>query len=173
MTTALQNLRRAADPGGWRRRLADIAVVAVPVVVGGIGGIFTAGAIPTWYRTLDKPSWNPPDVVFGPVWTTLYVLMGIALLQIWRMDRSRPEVRLALAVFATQLALNFAWSWIFFERKEVGLAFAEIVALHASIVATIWAFGRLSPKAALLLVPYLGWVSFAAILNAEIWRLNS
>lgn len=170
MTTALHALPRAAT--GWRRRVADVAVVAVPVVVGGISGILTAGAIPTWYRTLEKPAWNPPDAVFGPVWTTLYVLMGVALLQVWRLDRTRPEVRLALGLFAAQLTLNFAWSWIFFERKEVGLAFAEIVVLHASIVATILAFGRLRPKAALLLIPYLAWVSFAAILNAEIWRLN-
>lgn len=154
------------------RRLADLAIVALPVVVGSIGGIFTAGAIPTWYRGLEKPAWNPPDVVFAPVWTTLYVLMGLALLEVWRMERSRPEVRIALGLFAAQLALNLAWSWIFFDRKLLGLALIEVLALDASVVATIRAFGRLSLRAALPLLPYLAWILFATMLNAEIWRLN-
>jgi tryptophan-rich sensory protein len=155
-----------------RHRLAELAVAAAPLAVGAVSGVLTAAAIPTWYRTLDKPAWNPPDWIFGPVWTTLYLLMGVAVLLVWRRDHSEPRVRVALAAFAVQLALNFGWSLIFFGRRDVGLALAEIVLLHAAIVATIVAFGRVRPPAALLLIPYLGWVSFATILNAEIWRLN-
>jgi translocator protein len=154
-------------------RSTDPLLVALPLAVGAVGGAITAEAIPTWYRALDKPSWNPPDQVFGPVWTTLYVLMGIALVQVWHLDRSRPAVRLALALFGLQLLLNLGWSFVFFGRRDVGLGFVEIVALHLSIVATILAFGRVRRSAALLLIPYLAWVSFAAVLNAEIARLNA
>ena len=147
-------------------------VVATPLVVGGLGTIWTARAIPGWYRTLEKPPWNPPDWIFGPVWTALYVLMGIALLQIWRLDRDRPEVRLALALFAVQLLLNLGWSWVFFGRRRTDLALLEILALLLAIGATIASFGRLRRRAALLLLPYLAWTAFATLLNADIVRRN-
>lgn len=160
------------EPSRRRPGLADVLVGITPLVVGGVSGVFTAAAIPTWYRTLDKPPWNPPDALFAPVWTTLYLLIGLALVLVWRLDRSRPAVRMALGLFAVQLALNFAWSWIFFDRKEIGGALVEIVVLDAAVVATVVAFWRLRRPAALLLVPYLAWSLFATLLNAEIWRLN-
>lgn len=163
---------RGARPGPIRRRIAEIALAALPLAVGGATGVATAPAIATWYRTLEKPSWNPPDAVFGPVWTVLYLLMGLALVQIWRLDRRRRDVRLALTLFALQLVLNAAWTLLFFGARRPDLALAEIVALDLTILATAIAFARLRPAAGGLLVPYLAWVSFALVLNAEIVRLN-
>lgn len=165
-------VRRGAPGGPVRRRIEEVAVAALPLVVGGASGIVTAPAIATWYRSLDKPSWNPPDAIFGPVWTVLYLLMGLALVRIWRLDRGRRKVRLALALFALQLALNAAWSLLFFGARRPDLALAEMIALHLAIVATLVAFVRLRPGAGALLVPYLAWVSFALALNVEIVRLN-
>lgn len=162
-------------PGGWRERVTDAAVLVTPLVVGGISGASSMDGLRVWYRTLEKPSWNPPDWVFGPVWTTLYLLMGIALVQVWRARRDGRRRRLAqvaLGLFALQLALNFGWSWIFFGLHAIGPAFAEVVALLVAIVATIAAFARVRPSAAALLVPYLGWTAFATILTGTIWRLN-
>jgi tryptophan-rich sensory protein len=152
--------------------LAELAVGGLPLAVGAIGSLTTMDGVRTWYPGLAKPPWTPPGGIFGPVWTTLYLMMGVALLQVWRRDRRRPEVQLALGAFAIQLALNGAWSWIFFGRRQIGLAFAEILVLHVAIVATIAAFARVSRPAAWLLVPYLAWVTFAAVLNGAIWRLN-
>ncbi len=164
---ALSQLRRPSAP----RALGAALVVALPLAVGGIGAIWTAEAIPAWYRSLAKPSWTPPDFVFAPVWTTLYLAMGVAMLDV---IRSRREgVGLAGVLFGLQLALNLGWSWLFFGRRNPDAALIEIALLHASIVATILAFGRVRPRAALLLLPYLAWVSFAAVLNAEVVRLNS
>jgi benzodiazapine receptor len=160
------------SPSGWRARLVDAAVLAAPVVVGGLSGVSTIDGVRGWYRTLEKPSWNPPDWVFGPVWTLLYVAMGVALVKVWRSDLRRGEVRLALVLFAFQLVLNFGWSWIFFSLHAIGPAFVEIVALLIAILATLAAFARVKPSAAALLAPYLGWVSFATVLNATIWQLN-
>jgi benzodiazapine receptor len=152
--------------------LESALVVATPLVVGALGTIWTAPAIGGWYRTLEKPPWNPPDWIFGPVWTALYALMGIALLQVWRLDRNRPEVRLALALFGVQLLLNLGWSWVFFERRRTDLALLEILALLLAIGATVASFGRLRRGAALLLLPYLAWTAFATLLNADIVRRN-
>jgi translocator protein len=149
-----------------------VAVASLPLIGGGITGALTAPAIRTWYRTLRKPSWNPPDSVFGPVWTALYASMGAALIRIWSLDRRRADVRFAIAVFALQLGLNLAWSLVFFRARRVDLALAEIAALDASVVATIASFRRLDPASAALLLPYLAWISFATALNASIWRLN-
>ena len=158
---------------GPARTLGAALVVAMPVAVGAIGAVWTAEAIPTWYRDLAKPSWNPPDAVFGPVWTALYISMGVALLDVLRSRRNGTDgVRLATVLFGLQLALNLGWSWVFFARRSPGPALVEIALLHLAITATILAFGRIRPRAALLLLPYLAWVSFAAALNAEIVRLN-
>lgn len=155
-----------------RLTLGDAVSVGAPLAVGGIGGVATVSSLQTWYRTLDKPAWNPPDAVFGPVWTTLYLLMGVALALARRAagdeDRRRVE-----AVFGLQLALNLAWSLAFFSARSPAAGVAVILVLWASIVATIVAFGRASRLASLLLLPYLAWVTFAAVLNLEIWRLNS
>ena len=159
-------------PGSWRRRLGDVAIVLTPVVLGGISGLSTAGQIRGWYRTIERPEWAPPNEVFGPVWTTLYVAMGIALLQVVRSDEDARERSVALALFATQLALNLGWSWIFFVQHDLTLALVEIVAMWLAIAATAVAFGRIRRSAGLLLVPYLGWVTFATLLTASIWSLN-
>jgi translocator protein len=162
-------------PGGWRERITDAAVLVTPLVVGGISGATSMDGLRFWYRTLEKPTWNPPDWAFGPVWTTLYLMMGIALVQVWharRDGRRRRLAQVALGLFALQLALNFGWSWIFFRFHAIGPAFAEIVALLVAILATIAAFARVRPSAAALLVPYLAWTAFASVLNGTIWRLN-
>jgi translocator protein len=125
-----------------------------------------------WYQTIQKPTWNPPNWIFGPVWTTLYVMMGIALWVVWKEDTSRELKIIAFVLFAVQLLLNFFWSFIFFKLEQPGWAFAEIVVLWVAILATIFAFGQVNKAAAWLLVPYISWVTFAGILNYTIWRLN-
>ncbi|MCK6480111.1 MAG: tryptophan-rich sensory protein [Planctomycetes bacterium] len=125
-----------------------------------------------WYVALRKPPWNPPGWVFGPVWTALYAAMAVAAWRVWRAAppaRARP----ALAAWAVQLVLNAAWSWLFFGLREPGLAFAEILALWAAILATTVLFLRRDRAAGWLMVPYLAWVSFAAVLNFVLWRLNA
>jgi len=154
-----------------RARAADLGAILGPFAVGALGSIPTARAIPTWYRRLDKPGWNPPDRVFGPVWTTLYGLMGVALLLVRRQPRRAGSDR-AQAVFGLQLALNLAWSVVFFGGRSLRGGLAVIALLWVAIVATIAEIWRINRAAALLLVPYLGWVTFASVLNAEIARRN-
>ena len=149
-----------------------ILAVAVPLAVGGLSGFATARGVDGWYPTLAKPPFNPPAWVFGPTWTVLYILMGVALFLVWRRGLDTSGVKLALVVFAVQLALNALWSILFFGMQSPAWAFAEILLLWLAIVATLWAFWRLSPVAGGLLVPYLAWVSFAAVLNGAIWILN-
>jgi tryptophan-rich sensory protein len=152
-------------------RKLDALALAAPLVVGVLGSIPTARAIPTWYRSLEKPSWNPPDAVFGPVWTTLYLLMGVALVLV-RRRAGGSATDAAQAVFGLQLVLNLAWSFVFFGNRDPRGALAVIGLLWVSILATIAAFWRVRPVAALLLVPYLAWTSFASVLNAEVARRN-
>ena len=149
-----------------------IVAVAVPLAVGGMSGFATARGVETWYPTLAKPSFNPPAWVFGPTWTALYILMGVALFLVWRQGLDTPGGRLALTFFAVQLVLNGLWSILFFGMQSPAWAFAEILLLWLAIVATLWAFWRVMPAAGWLLVPYLAWVSFAAVLNGSIWILN-
>ncbi len=150
----------------------DLAIGATPLAVGAVSGALTAPAIRTWYRSLDRPSWNPPDGVFGPVWTTLYASMGLALVRVVRAPGAADEQRFAIGLFGLQLALNFGWSWIFFVEHEIGLAVADILVLWIAIAATTVTFGRIAPAAGALLVPYLAWVTFAAALNVAVWRRN-
>lgn len=157
-------------PSVVRRAGALLAFLTVCLAAGGIGSVATISQIPTWYATLQKPSWTPPSWLFGPVWTTLYLMMGLAAWLVWRQEpssRSRP-----LLLFWLQLALNTLWSFLFFACESPGLGFAEIILLWLAIAATIVAFRTYSVPAALLLLPYLGWVSFASFLNFTIWRLN-
>jgi tryptophan-rich sensory protein len=126
-------------------------------------------SVKEWYPTLDKPGWTPPAVLFGPVWTVLYVMMAIAAWVVWR-DGKTP--RTALVLFFFQLLLNVAWSFLFFGLRMPGLALIDIFILWFAILATIIAFAFNSRAAALLMIPYLAWVSFAVALNAAIWRLN-
>ena len=125
-----------------------------------------------WYSTLNKPAWNPPAWLFGPVWTVLYAAMAVAAWQVWRRGGWR-EQRRPLILFVVQLALNALWTPLFFGLNRPDLAFAEIVLLWLAIVATIRAFARVRTTAAWLLAPYLAWVSFASVLNFTIWRLNT
>ena len=141
------------------------------LAVGGIGGRWTGSEIPGWYRTITKPSFNPPSWIFGPVWTTLYILMAIAAWLVAESPDSQSR-SLGLALFVFQLALNLAWSWIFFHRHAIGSAAVEVAVLWCAIGATTLVFSRVSAASAWLMAPYWAWVTFASILNAAIWRLN-
>jgi translocator protein len=133
-----------------------------------LGGLFPPGE---WYAQLKKPTWNPPNWIFGPVWIALYAMMAVAAWRVWRgagfRDRARP-----LGLFLLQLALNAAWSPLFFGLQSPALAFAIIVLLWFAILATLPAFWCVNRMSGVLLLPYLGWVSFAAALNFALWRLN-
>jgi len=142
----------------------------VSLSAGAIGGIFTSSAIPTWYANLAKPDFNPPNWLFGPAWTVLYILMGIALYLVW--TSSKEDKKFAYVAFCVQLVLNALWSIIFFGAHEFGWAFLEIAILWLAILTTIIAFYRVSKPAAYLLIPYILWVTFAAILNYGVWKLN-
>lgn len=148
-----------------------IISLLIPILLGSIAGSFTAQAVPEWYDTLQKPSFNPPNWIFGPVWTTLYILMGITCHMIWRRAPS-PERNRALLIYAIQLALNFAWSFLFFYFHLLGIALIEIVMLWIAIAAMLIHFYRLQPLAAYLNVPYFLWVTFATALNAGYFFLN-
>lgn len=149
-----------------------LGLVAICLAAAGVGGALTSLSVGDWYQTLTKPSWTPPDWVFGPVWTALYVMMAVSAWLIWRQGGWRPA-KVPLGLFALQLALNVAWSAIFFSLRSPALAFVEILALWLAIAATVISFWGRSTAAALLLVPYLAWTTFAALLNFAIWRLNS
>lgn len=147
-----------------------IVSIGVSFSAGAIGSIFTFSAIPTWYATLAKPSFNPPNWLFGPAWTILYILMGIAFYLVWTSPRENKKI--AYMAFFAQLILNALWSIIFFGAHNLGLAFGEIVLLWLAILWTILEFRKISKPAAYLLIPYILWVTFAGILNFSVWRLN-
>lgn len=148
-----------------------IVALAICFAVAGVASLATTPEITGWYARLKKPSWTPPNWLFGPVWTALYAAMAVAAWLVWRRGGWR-ENSAALALFIIQLALNFAWSFIFFRFHQTGLAVLEIVLLWIAIAATIVKFAGVSKIAALLLVPYLLWVTYASALNFAIWRLN-
>ena len=149
-----------------------IIAIVVSELAGIIGSFFTAWAIPSWYSDLIKPVVNPPGWIFGPVWTALYLLMGVAAYLIWMKGWENKEVKAALGVFGIQLMLNAAWSVIFFGLQSPGAALIEIVSLWFAVIATIIAFSKISRQAVWLLAPYIIWVTFAAYLNYSIWLLN-
>lgn len=155
------------DTKAW---LVLILFLAVCLGAGGLGSFFTASSVRDWYPRLRKPRGTPPSWLFGPLWTALYVLMAVSAWLVWR--EYRAGALAALLVFFAQLALNVAWSGIFFGSRMPGVAFLEIVLLWLAIAFTMLIFYWLRPPAALLLVPYLLWVSYAAYLNLAIWRLN-
>lgn len=146
--------------------------IAICLCAGGLGAIATTPEIEGWYKTIEKPFWNPPEYIFGPVWTTLYIMMGLAAWLVWKPEGFKAAAT-PLILFAAQLGLNVAWSWIFFGMHQPGWAFAEIVILCLAIVVTTVSFFRRSKAAGCLMVPYLAWVSFASVLNFVIWRLNA
>ncbi len=150
-----------------------VIAIAVFEAAGIIGAVFTTPAIQSgWYLELVKPALNPPAWVFGPVWTTLFALMGIAAFLVWKKGSDRKDVKIALGIFLGQLVLNTLWSIIFFGLHSPGGALIEIILLWLAILATIIAFAKISKPAALLLMPYILWVSFAGYLNFSIWTLN-
>lgn len=154
--------------------IIGLATIAAPA----IGGRATASSVGTWYRTLELPSWTPPSWVFGPVWTALYVMMGVAAFLVWwRLGRRAetawsPSMRLPAGLYSVQLVLNALWSVLFFGMRSPGLAAVEIWVLWVAIVLTMVVFARVWLWAGLLLVPYLVWTSFAGVLNVAIWWLN-
>lgn len=149
-----------------------IVAIAVSELAGIVGSFFTTPSIPGWYSILTKSPLNPPSWVFGPVWTTLFALMGIAAFLVWKKGLDRKDVKIALGIFLGQLVLNTFWSIIFFGLHSPGGAFVEIIFLWLAILTTIIAFAKISKLAAWLLVPYIGWVSFATYLNYSIYALN-
>ena len=149
-----------------------ISAIIICELAGIIGSIFTFSAIPTWYATLTKPALNPPSWIFGPVWTTLYALMGIAAFLVWKKGWNRKNVPKALSVFSLQLILNASWSIVFFGLHSPGWALVNIILMWLAIVWTMILFYKISKPAMWLLVPYILWVSFASYLNYAIWVLN-
>ncbi len=155
---------------------SDVARLIISVVVclgtGFIGSLFTRPAIQTWYATLQKPSFTPPSWLFGPVWTVLYILMGIAAFLVWRKGADSKPVQIALLVFIFQLLCNALWSILFFGLRSPIAGLIDIALLWVLIVATMLLFIRLSTAAGILLIPYLLWVSYASVLNYSLWKIN-
>jgi translocator protein len=149
--------------------LALIVLIVVCFAVAGLGSMATTPSIPNWYAGLAKPSWTPPSWLFGPVWSFLYLSMAVAAWLVWR----KGNASLPLTFFAVQLAFNLAWSWLFFGLHSPGAAFIDIIFLWAAIATTLIACWRRTMAAGLLFVPYLAWVTFAAMLNFAVWRLNA
>jgi len=143
----------------------------IPLAVGALSAFATAAAVSDWYVNLLKPSFNPPSYLFGRVWTVLYILMGISLFLIWHAPKGEFRSH-ALKIFAIQMGLNFLWSFLFFKFRLTGIAFLEIIVLWMFIILMIRSFFRVNKTAAALQIPYLLWVTFAAILNGSIWFLN-
>ena len=149
-----------------------IISILIPLAVGAVSGLFTASSVNDWFKTLNKPWFNPPSWLFAPVWTILYIMMGIAFYIIWN-SHSKLEKRYnGYTYYWLQLGLNFLWSFLFFYYKRPDLALIDIILLFIMIASTIFSFRKISKTAAWLLAPYLCWVAFATALNFEIWRLN-
>ncbi len=150
-----------------------LVACGVSLAAGVIGSLAVGGqGFSSWYAAIQKPGFTPPSWVFGPVWTALYLLMGVAAFLVWQKGLGSRVVRIALVWFLVQLALNAAWTPVFFGLQRIGLAMVVIVLLWVVIVVTMYSFFRVSRPAGMLLVPYLLWVSFATVLNASIWHLN-
>ena len=150
--------------------LKFITMIAVSLLAGFIGSIFTTPSIAGWYRELVKPNFSPPNWIFAPVWICLYLLMGIAAFLVWR--KQGKGMKMALTFFFIQLALNSLWSIIFFGAHNIMLAFFEIIILWIAILITTIRFFKISKPAGWLMLPYIAWVSFATVLNLAFWILN-
>jgi translocator protein len=150
-----------------------IIAIFICEAVGITSGLLTQNDTITWFSTLNKPSWNPPAYLFGPVWTTLFLLMGISFGLVWTSNAPETQKMRAEITFAVQLFLNFMWSILFFRCHSPALAFADILLMIVAILVTISRFAKISKTAAWLLIPYLAWVCFATVLNYSIWMLNA
>jgi translocator protein len=153
---------------GWKLLLS----LLIPQLVAAAAGYFTITGTGSWYQRIAKPSWNPPSWVFGPVWTLLYILMGISLFLVWKGAPKGPRKSKAIILWVLQLFFNFWWSVLFFGLHRIGAALIDLALLWGFILATIFAFAPFSRWAAWLLVPYISWVSFAGLLNYTIWAIN-
>jgi translocator protein len=149
-----------------------IASIGSCFLVAFLGGIFTSASVSTWYVQLEKPIFNPPNWVFGPVWSILYFMMGLALYKIWNQKTKSSKKEKAIGIFFIQLSLNFMWSLVFFGLRQPLLAFITIILLWIAIFVTMKYFWRISRNAGILLIPYILWVTFASILNLAIVLLN-
>jgi translocator protein len=149
-----------------------VSSIVIVLLVGLLGSLVTTPELTTWYVALTKPAWTPPNTWFGPIWTTLYILMGIALYLVWREGLTHKKVKLAILVFAVQLLLNFLWSVVFFSLHSLLGGLILIIALWISILANIIVFYRINRPAGLILIPYLVWVSIATNLNYSVYLLN-
>lgn len=158
-------------PRASRDVLGLLAFIILCLMVSGIGGYVTATSVDTWYQTLHKPTFNPPDWVFAPVWTTLYILMGISAWRVWRIGPFAANHR-ALIVFGAQLGLNLLWSILFFGLQRIDLALIEIGVLLLAITSNMIMFWRIDVLAGALFLPYALWVAYASALNAALWLLN-
>lgn len=145
--------------------------ILIPLALGAIAGRFTAQAVPEWFSLLNRPSFSPPNWIFGPVWTILYILLGISLYLIWKQIPSKKR-NYALLIFSLQMFLNFIWSFVFFYFNQIGLSLVVIIGLWLSIIFMLISFYKLKPSAAYLNIPYLLWVTFASVLNAAYFILN-
>jgi translocator protein len=165
--TSIQQFNKSMQT---KKTLVLIACIIGCIVIGSLPSVISTDALRTWYPNISKPSWNPPNYLFGPVWSILFTMMGIAL---WQIIYSEHALRKhALTVFVIQFALNLIWTILFFAMQSPGLAFIEIIIFWMSILYTIILFMRIKKSAGLLLVPYACWVGFAAVLNCTIWWLN-
>jgi benzodiazapine receptor len=154
----------------WWKLLFSVIVCNA---AGVIGSFFTSPNIPVWYASLAKPAFVPPNWVFAPVWTTLFILMGISAYLIWEKEKFSEKGKKALGVFGLQLLLNIMWSVLFFGLKNLGAAFIEIIVLWAFIAYSTYLFSKIDKRAAYLLLPYIAWVTFASVLNLSLWMLNT
>lgn len=156
--------------------MSNILKLIISIVIcqlaGIIGAFFTTDSIPTWYNSLNKPEFNPPNWLFGPVWTILYLLMGISLFIIWKEDLKNKNVKNAFAIFIVQLIVNLLWSIVFFGMHSISGGLIVIIVLLVIIIITIVKFKKISFTASILLIPYLLWVCFATILNFYFYKLN-
>ena len=150
-----------------------VVSILIPLIAGFIGSIATISSIPTWYFTLAKPAWAPPNWIFGPIWTALFILMGIALFLVWREGIGRRDVKIAVSIFGVQLVLNVLWSVIFFGLHSILGGLIEIVFLWTSIIITIITFYRVSKAGGMLLLPYIIWVTIASYLTYTVYLLNT
>lgn len=154
----------------------DVLMLVISILIcqcaGFVGSFFTRPSISTWYATLDKPPFTPPNWLFSPVWITLFLLMGISLFLIWRRGLAEGMVRVAIVFFGSQLIFNILWSVLFFGLRSPLAGFMDIIVLWVAIALTIFYFLKVSKSAGVLLLPYFVWVSFAAVLNGYLWRLN-
>jgi tryptophan-rich sensory protein len=156
-----------------KKYLPALLFIGISFFAGFVGSIFTTPAIPTWYASLVKPAFSPPNYVFGPVWSILFLLMGISAYLVWKEGFGKKKVKIALKIFFVQLALNTLWSILFFGLKSPMVSLAEIILLWVLIFITIKKFYEISKIAGSLLIPYILWVTFASILNLSIVLLNS